>query len=628
VTNSKVETRRAGAFVDRKQPSAVNELRALRLIQASIRCLLQEGAESRLMNNLCQVLVDVGDYRLVALHHANDDAAKSVTPIAIAGEGIDYLLDAHISWADDEQGRGPTGTAIRKGQTTVNRDFLDKPEMAPWRDAALANGLRSSLAVPLNIDGKIFGALTLYSGSPNVFSKSEIALTEEVAAVLVFGVSALRRRHAEQKAKEEAAARAAMIEGIQEAAPCGMILTGPNNQVMAFNQKYSKVWKVRPDVVAGMKDGDLLADYLSKRTLEPEAYRKLMAPSEQSREHKVIHHLIALSDGRTLDRYSTPAYAKDGAYMGRASFLRDVTEARRLELELKRINRGLIVLALLLFLGLVGLLLKPLLSHANLFSVDGSFPIRLVDRLSRPYSSIGMVESVDPVQLSYTLPGQAPDRGTGFMVSPCYALTAYHVLFGVLRSPSLRAPPEARISLGQDGQAFSYRRLPAKAVRWGDFLHDNSQDWVLIQVAGCPAKDPKLGWLSLAHDAALDMGRGRATTAGFDADFPPNQMVGQINCYLAHPTPGTFTLHHYCASRPGLSGAPIFTNGARGAQVLAIESGEQRPTSLVLNVAQFASRANVATYLPEVLAHADIGKLIADDIAKNGGPADAGPQVL
>ena len=603
----------------------MNELRALRLIQASNRILLEGGTENHLMNNLCLALTDIGGYRLVAVHRANDDAAKSVTPIAVAGEGLDYLINARMSWGDNDHGRGPTGIAIRKGRTNVVRDFLDKPGMAPWSEAAEAHGLRSSMAVPLMVDGRAFGALTLYSGYTNAFSKSEITLIEEVAADLMFGLSALRSRREELKAKEQAASRAAMIESIQEAAPGGVILTGPNNEVF-FNRQFTKIWKVRPDAIARL-NGDQLADYLSKRTLEPDAYRKLISPSAESREHKVVHHLIALSDGRTLDRYSTPAYAKDGAYMGRATFVRDVTEARRLELELKRVNRILIVLAALLFLGLAGLLIKPLLSRANLFSVDGSFPIQTFDRVSQPYSAIGLLESNGPVRLSYGQTAASPDRGTGFMVSPCYAMSAYHVLFGVARSPDPRAPPEARISLGQDGQGFRYRQLPAKAVRWGDFLHDSSQDWVLMQVAGCPGKDPQLGWLNLAGGASPALGRGGAATADFDAAYAPNQMVGQLNCYLGHATPGAFTLHHYCASRPGLSGAPIFTTGAGGAQVVGIGSGEQDPTPAVLTIAQSAARANVATYLPQVLAHADIGRLIAEDIAKNGPPATARPPV-
>jgi hypothetical protein len=300
-----------------------------------------------------------------------------------------------------------------------------------------------------------------------------------------------------------------------------------------------------------------------------------------------------------------------------ASFRRDIAEQPRVEL--RRANCVPPLLAGLSFLILGGLLAWPHPSRANLFSPNGSFPLAAVDRSGEPYSSIALVQSAAPVPPAENSAESILVRGTGFMVSPCYALTAFHVVFGVTRkAPDTRVAQDAWISLGQEGQqGFSYSRLAAKAVRWGDFVHDQSQDWVLLKVANCPGKDPRIGWLALATGASNQLGRGIASTAGFDGAFPSDELVGQTNCYMAHPPGSSMIIHHYCASRPGLSGAPIFTNGPQGAEVQAIASREQNPNSTVLPVGA-SSYANIATFVPEVLARSGIQAMIEADIVKAG----------
>jgi hypothetical protein len=63
------------------------------------------------------------------------DAQRRVRPVAQCGIEDAALLSAinAITWADTEQGRGPTGTAARTGQTVVTRD-LHKARNRPWRD--------------------------------------------------------------------------------------------------------------------------------------------------------------------------------------------------------------------------------------------------------------------------------------------------------------------------------------------------------------------------------------------------------------------------------------------------------------------------------------------------------------
>ncbi|MBN1965568.1 MAG: GAF domain-containing protein, partial [Anaerolineae bacterium] len=130
---------------------------------------------------------------------AEQDASKRVRPQAWAGHESGYLESITITWADDELGRGPTGMAIRTGQTQIMGSMMTEPTYLPWRDSALARGYTASIALPLrpaHRDGVPYGALNIYTDAPGAFDPPEIALLEELADDLSYGLSVLETRAA------------------------------------------------------------------------------------------------------------------------------------------------------------------------------------------------------------------------------------------------------------------------------------------------------------------------------------------------------------------------------------------------------------------------------------------------
>ena len=170
--------------------------RLLRMLSACNEALVRLDDEPSLMQEICRILVELGGYRMAWVGLAADDADKSVRPVASMGFEVGYLEAAHISWADTERGRGPTGTAIRLGQVQIGTDFLTEPRLAPWRAEALARGFRSSIALPLRQDATVVGALTIYAGEAAVFSDAQIPVLLELAEDLAFGLHAVRMRTA------------------------------------------------------------------------------------------------------------------------------------------------------------------------------------------------------------------------------------------------------------------------------------------------------------------------------------------------------------------------------------------------------------------------------------------------
>ena len=128
--------------------------RAHRALSTCNQALVRATDESALVRQICQIIVDEAGYRLCWVGYAEQDAARTVRPIAQAGFDEGYLKAANITWADSERGRGPTGTCIRTGQIQIAKNIATDPRLAPWRADALQRGYASSIAIPLGDEAK------------------------------------------------------------------------------------------------------------------------------------------------------------------------------------------------------------------------------------------------------------------------------------------------------------------------------------------------------------------------------------------------------------------------------------------------------------------------------------------
>ncbi|MGV8862889.1 MAG: bifunctional diguanylate cyclase/phosphodiesterase [Pseudomonas sp.] len=176
--------------------------RDLRLLSRCNTALVHAEDEYTLLAEICHLCVDRDNYLMAWVGYAEQDEAKRVRPIAQAGYDNGYLDGINISWADTENGQGPTGMAIRTGQLNISQDILNSPRMAPWRETANQHGYQSSVALPLICDAKVLGALTIYASEAHAFDPEELKLLQELANELAYGIMALRTRAEHAAAKE------------------------------------------------------------------------------------------------------------------------------------------------------------------------------------------------------------------------------------------------------------------------------------------------------------------------------------------------------------------------------------------------------------------------------------------
>ncbi|MFH1198656.1 MAG: GAF domain-containing protein [Candidatus Omnitrophota bacterium] len=185
-----------------------SELRLRRLNRSHVmisqcnQIMVRTQSEEQLLNGICHNVIDFGGYLMSWVGFVEHDEAKSVRPISHAGHEEGYLSTIKISWGDNAYALGPTGTAIRTGRLSINRDITTDSKYSPWRQEAVKRGYVASIALPLIVENKSIGALNIYSGDKNVFDHEEVKLLEQLAGDLSFGISAMRARKERNKLEE------------------------------------------------------------------------------------------------------------------------------------------------------------------------------------------------------------------------------------------------------------------------------------------------------------------------------------------------------------------------------------------------------------------------------------------
>jgi two-component system sensor histidine kinase/response regulator len=173
-----------------------NQNRALSLISAVSQAVVRLDDEATMLDEICSIAVEIGGYQLAWIGEARHDSEKRVIPVAQSGFGADYLDQLNISWADNLLGNGPTGRAIRTGVPSIVRNIDTDPSFEPWRTAALTQAYRSSVALPLRVEGCIYGTLNLYAIVADAFGDTEMSLLENLSGEISLGISMQRSRQA------------------------------------------------------------------------------------------------------------------------------------------------------------------------------------------------------------------------------------------------------------------------------------------------------------------------------------------------------------------------------------------------------------------------------------------------
>ena len=204
-------------ITDRKHvsESSARAHRALQLISRSNETLIRADREDELLEQVCQIAVDVGNYAVAWVGLARHDADQTIEVVAHVGaqNAAEYFTDIKLSWSDSVPiGRGPAGRTIRGGEIIICEDFDQQEGFSVWSDRARKFGFRGGIFLPLIDKGKTFGFLGLYSSQVLNIAPEESSLLQDFARDLAFGIVTIRARQQQQQIQQAVRQQAALLD--------------------------------------------------------------------------------------------------------------------------------------------------------------------------------------------------------------------------------------------------------------------------------------------------------------------------------------------------------------------------------------------------------------------------------
>jgi predicted DNA binding protein/putative methionine-R-sulfoxide reductase with GAF domain len=123
-----------------------------------------------------------------------DPATETLTPKQEAGEGKGYL-DA-LAVDGDRDTNEPSRSAARTGETEVVQNVYDGPTLEQWREYALKRDFQSVIALPVRFDDSMYGVLSLYCDTPEVFDDEIVTVLGELTDSVGHTLNSIKRKEA------------------------------------------------------------------------------------------------------------------------------------------------------------------------------------------------------------------------------------------------------------------------------------------------------------------------------------------------------------------------------------------------------------------------------------------------
>jgi two-component system cell cycle sensor histidine kinase/response regulator CckA len=332
--SSSTSIKSSSANVSESREGVLNEelnrlRRALQALSACSKALAQAGSEQELVDQICDIIVLAGGYRMAGIAYAEQDQEKTMRPIAHAGHGSGYLEQIALKWSDTPAGRGPAGTAIRENRICVVADIANDPLFAPWRDAALKRGYAAVIALPLRVAGLAFGVLAIYSQQVGSFESSEVELLTEMANNLAFGITAIRSQEESRRATAALKEAESKYRQLVEQVPAISYVAeaGVHGRFLYLSPQVSSILGYRPE--------DCLADPLFWwNHLNPEDYPIALMEDTWAEGHPFqVEYRMRGQDGREVWLRDEAVIVRDpqtGRRLTRGMLI-DITERKRAE---------------------------------------------------------------------------------------------------------------------------------------------------------------------------------------------------------------------------------------------------------------------------------------------------------
>ena len=293
--------------------------------------------QETLFKEACRIAVELGKFKLAWIGLI-DETSQTVVPEIYAGAGEEYLSEIKpISVRNVPEGLGPTGRAIREGKYHICNDIELDPQMLPWKEQALNNGYRSSMALPIKKFGRVIGAFSLYSPEKNFFDESEIALLEEAVGDVSFALEVFEKESQRQKAELGVVESERRYHTLAEVSPVGIFHTDEKGSTTYVNPRWCQISGMTYEAAMGNGWFDAVHEE------DKDKLRRGWEEATSKKEVSVSEYRFVRPNGSIawVIGQAIPERDTEGNIVGYVGTTTDITERKKYEKELEETSEKL-----------------------------------------------------------------------------------------------------------------------------------------------------------------------------------------------------------------------------------------------------------------------------------------------
>ncbi len=312
----------------------IRRLNRLYMISSDVNhAIAKRTSEQELFEDVCNACVHRKSFKMAWIGVV-DRSSGVVVPRAQAGEARGYLDNFHASTRDVPEGRGPTGRAVRERTVVVCNNIEEDPQMAPWREAALERGFRSSASVSFGLEGSVQGVLTAYASEIELFGPDEISLLDEIGTDLSFALRTIEEGRSRKRSEEALAYERNLLRTLIDHIPDGIFAMDTDRRLTLVNTADVKVYgRESAEEVIGRTDTELFSPEIAANF---EADNRAVIDEGRAIIDREEYYVDRKGRKRWLLTSKLPLRDAEGNIVGLVGVGRDITESRQAELQIRR----------------------------------------------------------------------------------------------------------------------------------------------------------------------------------------------------------------------------------------------------------------------------------------------------
>jgi diguanylate cyclase (GGDEF)-like protein/PAS domain S-box-containing protein len=303
--------------------------------QAIVRCT--DAME--LYRQICRDSVEFGGMKMVWIG-LTDAEKQRVTPVASAGEGIDYLqaIDLSIELGGPFHS-GPSGIALREDRPVWCQDFMNDPMTSHWHDLASHYEWGANAALPIHKNGAVVGIFSLFANKAHAFDEDVQDLLLKMAGDISFALDNFDREEKRTQAEQSLQKSEQFLRTVIETEPECVKMVDKNGDLIDMNAAGLKMFEA--ESLDQVRRHKLLSFILPAYRDAFEALHKRVMNGEQG---SLEFEIIGLKGTRRwLETYSAPLLEHNNEVGMLLGVTHDITQRKLAEQALQESEHRLML---------------------------------------------------------------------------------------------------------------------------------------------------------------------------------------------------------------------------------------------------------------------------------------------